>query len=127
MATTEDMAPEAAASPKPGGNGTRGARSRSRARSREDRLEDQIARLQDDLKAIAGTIAAMADERVGEARGAARSEVRNLARTGQQAVEDIQDEFGHIERQVKDTIRKRPLTAVAGAVAVGFVLALLTR
>ena len=126
MADTEDMAPEAPASTRPTGNGARAARSRTRSRAREDRLEDQLARLQEDLKAITGTIAAMADERVGKARGVARSEVRNLVRTGQHAVEEIQDEFGQVEKQLKDTIRKRPLTAVAGAIAAGFVLALLT-
>ena len=127
MAATTDMAPNrpAASTRRPSGNGSRSSRARSQ--SRDEALEAQIARLQTDLKSIATTITGMADEKVSEARGTAKTEVRNLVRQGQHAVEDIQDEFGHVEKQIKDTIRQKPLTAVIGAVAVGFVLALLTR
>jgi ElaB/YqjD/DUF883 family membrane-anchored ribosome-binding protein len=69
----------------------------------------------------------MADDKVSEARGTAKAEVKNLVRQGEKAVDEIQDEFGHMERQMKDAIREKPLTAVAGAVALGFVLALITR
>lgn len=100
---------------------------RSRSRKREEALEDQIERLQDDLKSIASTISRMADNRVNEARGHAEREVQNLMRSGEQAVNGVQDEFGEVEKQIKDTIRAKPLTAVAGAVAIGFCLALLTR
>jgi ElaB/YqjD/DUF883 family membrane-anchored ribosome-binding protein len=95
--------------------------------SREDRLEQQITSLRSDFKAIAATLAGMAEDRVAETRATAKREVRSIAGKGQHAFEEIQDEFTHIERQLKDTIRQRPLTAVAGAVAVGFVLALLSR
>ena len=99
----------------------------SRSRARSDGLEDQVERLQNDLKAIAATLASMADAKVSEARGVAKSEVKQLVKQGQSAVGDIQDEFGHMEKQIKDTIREKPLTAVAGAIAMGFVLALITR
>ncbi len=123
MADTTDMAPARKTTRRSGSNGTT---RRSRARH-EDGLEDQIARLQDDLKSIAATIAAMADDKVSEARGTAKTEVRNLVRSGQQAVGAVQDEFGEMEKQIKDTIRAKPLTAVAGAIAIGFCLALITR
>ena len=42
-------------------------------------------------------------------------------------VEEAQDQAGEYEQQLKDTIREKPLTAVATALGVGFVLALLTR
>ena len=127
MAATTDMAPNrpAASTRRTSSNG--GRSSRARSQSRDDELEAQVARLQTDLKSIAATITGMADEKVSEARGTAKTEVRNLVRQGQHVVEDIQDEFGHVEKQIKDTIRQKPLTAVIGAVAVGFVLALLTR
>ena len=107
-------------------NGTRGS-SRSRSRKRDEALEDQIERLQGDLKKIASTITRMADDRVSDVRDQAESEVRKVVRTGERAVEGVQDEFGEMERQIKDTIRAKPLTAVAGAVAIGFCLALLSR
>ena len=52
---------------------------------------------------------------------------KNLKAQGQSAIEDAQDEFGQIEKQIKDTIREKPLTAVAGAVALGFILAVVSR
>lgn len=126
MADTTDMAPARKTPAKrSAANGSRARTSRSRARS--DGLEDQVERLQNDLKAIAATLAGMADAKVSEARGVAKSEVNNLVKQGQSAVGDIQDEFGHMEKQIKDTIREKPLTAVAGAIALGFVLALVTR
>lgn len=129
MATTEDMAPTRSAPARKSANGARrpSTRSRARARTHDDDLEAQVARLQSDLKQIAGTIAGMADQKVTEARGAVKSEAQNLVKQGQNAVGEIQDEFGHMEKQIKDTIREKPLTAVAGAIAIGFVLALVTR
>lgn len=112
MATTDDTA-----SKRTGGRGSQ---------SEED-LADQIGRLQKDLKEIAGTVARLADEKVSEARGAAKHEVKSIVRSGQHAVDGIQDEFGHMEKQLKDTIREKPLTAVIGAIAIGFVLALVSR
>lgn len=128
MATTEDMAPSRSAATRSNGSRAASARTPRRTRkSREDALEAQVARLQNDLKAIAGTLAGMADSKVNEAKDAAGGQVQNLVKQGQQAVDSIQDEFGHMEKQIKDTIREKPLTAVAGAVAIGFVLALITR
>ena len=57
----------------------------------------------------------------------AQREVKNLVHSGQNALDDVQDEFGQLEKQIKDTIREKPLTAVAGAIALGFVLAVVSR
>ena len=122
MATTTDMAPT-----RSNGSKRPAATRRSPRRSREDQLAVQVQQLQDDLKTITSTLGKLADEKVSDAQKLAKREVKNLARTGASAVEDVQDEFGHLEKQIKDTIRERPLTAVAGAIALGFVLAVISR
>jgi ElaB/YqjD/DUF883 family membrane-anchored ribosome-binding protein len=132
MASTTDMAPNrTAAKPTPArraANGPRRAAATAAARrSREDELSDQVRQLQIDLKSIASTLAGLAEDKVGDAQRLAKREVKNLALNGQNAVEDLQDEFGQLEKQIKDTIREKPLTAVAGAIALGFVLAVVTR
>src|ERR1700754_3992289 len=128
MATTTDMAPtRSASSPRPRRASSNGTRSRSRAAAADPDLSDQIAQLQRDLKAIAGSVSNLAESTVGEARGLAEREAKHWVRQGQGAMNEITDEFGHMEKQIKDTIRQKPLTAVAGAIAIGFVLALLTR
>ena len=56
-----------------------------------------------------------------------KMQVQHLADRGQSALDAAQDEFSVFEKQIKDTIRETPLTAVAGAVALGFILAVITR
>jgi len=129
MASTTDMAPNRTASKAPArraANGPRRAAARQ-SQSREDELSAQVQQLQSDLKSIAATLASLAEDKVNDAQKLARREVKNLARSGQSAVEDVQDEFGQLEKQIKDTIREKPLTAVAGAIALGFVLAVVSR
>jgi ElaB/YqjD/DUF883 family membrane-anchored ribosome-binding protein len=114
-------------------NGTRRAPARSaaagsrRAAVNDDDLSAQVEQLQSDLKSIAATLASLAENKVNEAQSVAKREARHLANAGQRAVEDAQDEFGQLEKQIKDTIREKPLTAVAGAIALGFVLAVVSR
>ncbi|MBK8086080.1 MAG: hypothetical protein IPK28_20880 [Devosia sp.] len=83
--------------------------------------------MQSDLKSIAATLATLAEDKVSEAQSIAKREVKHLAKSGKQAVDEVQDEFGELEKQLKDTIREKPLTAVAGAIALGFVLAVVSR
>lgn len=117
MATTPDLAP---------GRSAAGART-GRSKAREAQLEDQVAQLQDDIKAIAATLARLSNEKVAEVRDVAKGEVRHLQRQGQHVVDDMQDQASALEKQLKDTIREKPLTAVASAVGIGFILALLSR
>lgn len=121
MATTPDLAPNRKPSQ------TRASTTRSASKPREAQLEDQVAQLQDDLKAIAATLARLSNEKVSEVRDVARSEARHLQRQGQHVMDDVQDQASAMEKQLKDTIREKPLTAVASAVGIGFILALLSR
>ena len=129
MATTTDMAPgrSATAPARRAANGVKRAASTAARRSREDDLSDQVSQLQNDLKSIAATLAGLAESKVHDAQKMAQREVKNLAHSGQNALDDVQDEFGQLEKQIKDTIREKPLTAVAGAIALGFVLAVVSR
>ena len=126
MASTTDMAPNRSPAKTPARRAANGPR-RAAARHREDELSAQVHQLQDDLKSIAATLASLAEDKVSDARHLAKREAKNLARSGQNAMEDVQDEFGQLEKQIKDTIREKPLTAVAGAIALGFVLAVVSR
>ncbi|MDC9825424.1 hypothetical protein PRN20_16965 [Devosia sp. ZB163] len=131
MASTTDMAPNRSSSTpaRRASNGPRRAAPRraASAKTSEDDLAAQVNQLQDDLKQIAATLASMAGGKVNDAQAMAKRESRHLAQTGQRAIQDAQDEFGQLEKQIKDTIREKPLTAVAGAIALGFVLAVVSR
>lgn len=125
MAATADTGSSSTSSK--GSASKRAAAASASGSARGHELEDQIEQLQQDLKGIAATLAGLAGDKVTEARGVAEKEARHLARTGQHAVDEVQDEFGQMERRLKDTIREKPLTAVAGAIALGFILAVVTR
>ena len=130
MADTEDMAPartngstRRAAS---GGSSTTRAR-RTRAAAAPDNLEAQVAQLQADIKSITQTLQRMGENKVGEVQGMAKRRAADLRGKGEEMLESAQDEFNAFEKQIKDTIREKPLTAVAGALAMGFILAVITR
>jgi len=118
MATTTDLAP---------GRKPSAGRTGRNSKAREAQLEDQVSQLQDDIKAIAATLARLSNEKVGEVRDVAKNEARQLQRQGLHVVDDMQEQASAIEKQLKDTIREKPLTAVASAVGIGFILALLSR
>ncbi len=80
-----------------------------------------------DLKSIGATLARLTSDKVNEVRDTAKGEARNLQRQGQQVVDEVQDQASAMEQQLKDTIREKPLTAVASAVGIGFLIALLMR
>jgi ElaB/YqjD/DUF883 family membrane-anchored ribosome-binding protein len=119
MATTSDLAPETKAA--------EARASRASAKVREAQLEDQISQLQDDLKGIAATLARLSNDKISEAKAVAKSEAHHLQRQAEHVVEDVQDKASDIEQQLKATIREKPLTSVASAIGIGFVLALLSR
>jgi ElaB/YqjD/DUF883 family membrane-anchored ribosome-binding protein len=117
MATTTDLAPTRRKS----------SSSRAASKAREVQLEEQVAKLQDDIKAIGNSLARLSSDKVSEVKDVAKSQAESLQKQGQQVVEDVQEKASDIEKQLKDTIREKPLTAVAAAAGIGFVLALLTR
>lgn len=124
MASTSDMAPSSSRKTA----ATSGVSASALGeKAREQELEAQVAQLQTDLKAIAETLRKLTGEKADEVRGIAETELHHLKRRGQHMVEDVQDQAEVYERQLKDTIREKPLTAVATALGIGYVLALITR
>lgn len=125
MASTDDLAPSRPATRK-SASGTSAASRASQAK-REEHLEEMVVRLQDDIKQIAATLARMGNDTVSSARDTAKSEAGKAMAKGQHMVDDLSGQASEMERQLKETIRERPLTAVASAVGIGFILALLAR
>jgi ElaB/YqjD/DUF883 family membrane-anchored ribosome-binding protein len=100
---------------------------RRTAHRAEESLEDQIAHLQDEIKLIGNSISKLADQKVAEARKGARTQYKSLVKNGHNVVDEISDQVSAYEGQLIETIRERPLTAIAGAIGVGFLIALLSR
>jgi len=105
----------------------RRAASRAPSSRSQESLEDQVSKLQDDIKAIGASLAKLGDSKVSEARSNAKAQYKSLAKSGQHVIDDLGDQMNAYEGQITDAIRERPLTAVAGAIGVGFLIALLSR
>jgi ElaB/YqjD/DUF883 family membrane-anchored ribosome-binding protein len=122
MADAEDTpSTTAAATHRRTSNGSR------RQAHREDDLETQIAELQSDIKAISSTLQRMGQTTVTEVKSQARHRAQDLADRGQSMLDSAQGELSGLEKQLKDTIRDKPLTAVAAAIGMGFLIAIMTR
>jgi len=125
MATTSDLAP--GRSPDSESQPAAARAARASGKFRETQLEAQVAQLQNDIKAIASTLTRLSNDKVNEVKAVAKSEAGHLQRQAEHVVGDVQEQATALERQLKDTIREKPLTAVASAVGIGFILALLSR
>ena len=131
MADTAEMAPSRTTTKSPRRAAANGAatvtRARRGSRAKADDLEAQVAQLQADLKSITHTLGRMGENKVDEVKGMAKSRAAEIRGKGEEMIDSAQDEFNAFEKQIKDTIREKPLTAVAGAIALGFILAVVTR
>jgi ElaB/YqjD/DUF883 family membrane-anchored ribosome-binding protein len=127
MSTTPDMAPGRSTS----GSSTarKGAANRAEADAETEMdeaqadLQKQIDQLRTDIKSLGQSLQRVGNAGLGEAQGRARG----LVEAGQHMMDEARDEFGAVEKQLKDTIREKPITAVLSAVGIGYLLALLTR
>lgn len=134
MASTPDMAPNRSTTG--GARRTAAARAGENAEleggatgegSAEADLQVQIDQLRTDIKMIGTTLSRLGNEKASEVQGRAKQEYKNLVEAGQHMVSEVSDEFGNVEKQLKDTIREKPITAVLSAMGIGYLIALLTR
>jgi ElaB/YqjD/DUF883 family membrane-anchored ribosome-binding protein len=90
-------------------------------------LQAQIAALKDDIANIAATLAKIGKNSARDAtRGAASSYEAAKAR-GEETFEDLRSQARELEEQLAETVRERPLTTLAVAAGVGFLLAMIAR
>jgi len=89
----------------------------------EEQMQEQISKLQDELKSVTEKLTKLTETRVEQARSTAR----HLVRSGQQIADDLSNQAGDYEGQLEEAIRERPIVAVAGAIGIGFIIASLLR
>lgn len=86
-----------------------------------------IARLRDDMAKLASDIAALGQRSVKTARRAATERAEEMRAQGEITMEEWRASAKDMEQQLADTVREKPITALAIAAGVGFLAALLTR
>lgn len=90
-------------------------------------LQAQIGQLKEDIAAIAATLADLGSQTVRDARRTAKETYRNAYVQGEDVIGDLKSKAQDVEAQLTETIREKPLTSLATALGVGYLLALLSR
>ncbi|AMS40543.1 DUF883 family protein [Aminobacter sp. NyZ550] len=90
-------------------------------------LEADIKQLKADIEALAKQLAATGEHGYGAARRAAALGAEQMKAQSDAAVEALRSNARDIEDQIMTTVREKPVTSLAIAAGVGFLVALLAR
>ena len=96
------------------------------AQTPED-LEAEIARLREDVTRLAEQLAQTGEHSYSAAMRAASEGAEQLRAKGEAAVGAIRSNASDIEQQLSDAVREKPITALAIAAGIGYLLAVLRR
>lgn len=90
-------------------------------------LEAEIAQLREDVKRLAEQLARTGEHSYSAAMRAASEGAEQLRAKGEAAVGAIRSNASDIEQQLCDAVREKPITALAIAAGIGYLLAVLRR
>lgn len=92
-----------------------------------ERLEADIRRLREDVAALTRHLKESGDETYKSARKAATEGAEQFRAQGEAAMENLRDNAEDVSEQVADAVRRKPITSLAIAAGVGYLLAMLRR
>jgi ElaB/YqjD/DUF883 family membrane-anchored ribosome-binding protein len=90
-------------------------------------LQAQVAALKEDIANIAATLAKIGKNSAKDATRSAASSYEAAKVRGEETFEDLRSQARELEDQLVETVRENPLTTLAVAAGVGFLLALIAR
>ncbi len=90
-------------------------------------LQAQIAQLKEDIASIAATLSDIGSQKINKARQSASDAYNDAYEQGENALNSLKDQACSLEEQVTDYVQERPLTALALAVAAGYLFSVITR
>ena len=114
-----------AVSPKAENSGA-GANADATQRSSAD-LEADIRQLRADFAKLVEQLSTTGEHGYGAARRAAVGGVDQLRSQGEAVIEELRSSARDMEEQLTNTVREKPVTALAIAAGIGYFLALLSR
>lgn len=95
--------------------------------ARERDLEADIRQLRADMAKLTEQLATTGEHSYSTARRAAKEGVEQLRAQGEAAMETLRDNARDVEEQVLATVREKPITSLAVAAGIGYLMALLSR
>ena len=90
-------------------------------------LHAQIAALKDDIAKISATLGKIGKDTAKDARRSAASSFASARLRGEETFDDLRSQARELEDQLTETVRENPLTTIAVAAGIGFLLALIAR
>lgn len=105
----------------------RTSRRGNRTKATPEDLEAEIARLREDVARLAEQLARTGEHSYSAAMRAASEGAEQIRATGEAAVDALRSNASDIEKQVTDAVREKPITALAIATGIGYLLAVLRR
>jgi ElaB/YqjD/DUF883 family membrane-anchored ribosome-binding protein len=90
-------------------------------------LAADLARLREDVAKLAAQLQAIGEQSVKTARRAATEKVDQLRAQGEAAMSDLRENAGELEDQLVARVREKPITSLAMAAGLGYLLAMIMR
>ena len=90
-------------------------------------LQAQVEQLKEDIAAIAATLANLGNQTVRDAKRSAKETYQSAYLQGGDVVDELRGKAQDLEAQLTATVRERPITSLATALGIGYLLALLSR
>lgn len=90
-------------------------------------IAEQLARLREDLAALAKSVKALGADATDEIKAQATRVTDEAITASTQAAQNVRDEFSAFNQSLTDHVQKKPIQSLGIAVAVGFMLAVLNR
>jgi ElaB/YqjD/DUF883 family membrane-anchored ribosome-binding protein len=90
-------------------------------------LDSDIRQLKEDIAQLAKQISAVGEHSYGAARRAAAEGADRLRTQSGQALETARSSAEDFQEQLSATVREKPITALAVAAGIGYLIALLSR
>ncbi|TWG98066.1 ElaB/YqjD/DUF883 family membrane-anchored ribosome-binding protein [Mesorhizobium sp. J18] len=90
-------------------------------------LEADIQKLRDDISLLTKHLKDAGDHSLRTARKAASEGAEHLRAQGEATIEGLRDNAKDLEVQLTSTVREKPITSLALAAGVGFLLAVIMR
>ena len=90
-------------------------------------MEAQIAHLKAEMSKLAESVSNAGSVISKDVKGSASVKGEQVRRQSEATIRDLREQLDEIEATVSGHVRERPLTAIAAAAGVGFLIALIAR
>lgn len=116
-----------ATTPRPGKSAAADPRAAGDPKDTAQDLAADLALLREDVARLAAQLQALGEQSVRTAKRAASEKVEQIRAQGEAAMSDLRDNAEELEEQLVARVREKPITSLAMAAGLGYLLALIMR